>query len=95
MNILRGAWGIFNKMVVFVGTLPVYFYRGMISPFLGNCAFAPSCSTYMLISVKRFGVFRGYVMGMNRLARCRPWGRNNGGYDPVPYGYSGGVKWIV
>ena len=84
---------VLHKVVVFLMLVPVYFYRGVISPMLsGSCRFYPSCSYYTLTSVKRFGVFRGYVMGVKRIVRCRP---KNGGYDPVPYRYNGGAKWVI
>ena len=84
-----------HKIVVFVFLVPVYFYRLVISPMSRSCQFSPTCSLYTLQSVKRFGVIRGYTMGAKRIVRCRPWGKKNGGYDPVPYGYRGGAKWVV
>jgi hypothetical protein len=81
-----------HKVVVFLGLLPVYFYRAVISPNSTSCKFTPTCSLYTLVAVKRFGLVRGYSLGMRRIARCRP---KNGGYDPVPYGLSGGAKWVI
>ncbi len=42
------------------------------------CLFTPSCSEYMRISVKKYGVFKGVNKGFRRLRRCRP---PNGGLD--------------
>jgi putative component of membrane protein insertase Oxa1/YidC/SpoIIIJ protein YidD len=34
----------------------------------------------MVESLKKYGLFRGFLKGMRRLSRCHPW--NPGGYDP-------------
>jgi putative membrane protein insertion efficiency factor len=56
-------------------------YQITVSPLLGPaCRFEPSCSRYMVESIKKYGVFRGVNKGMRRFLRCHPW--NPGGYDP-------------
>ena len=63
--------------------IPVYLYKALISPFVGPCCrYTPSCSIYMLQSVKRFGIIKGTIMGTARLLRCRK--SFLGGPDPVP-----------
>ncbi|MDO8915048.1 MAG: membrane protein insertion efficiency factor YidD [Coriobacteriia bacterium] len=58
-------------------------YKTLISPILGpSCRFTPTCSTYALTSVERFGVIRGGWLAAKRIGRCHPW--NPGGHDPVP-----------
>ncbi|HEY5468602.1 MAG TPA: membrane protein insertion efficiency factor YidD [Coriobacteriia bacterium] len=47
-----------------------------------SCRFHPTCSSYALTSVERFGVLRGGWLSVKRIARCNPW--NPGGFDPVP-----------
>jgi uncharacterized protein len=56
-------------------------YQVTVSPLLGPaCRFEPSCSRYMVESIKKYGVVRGVIKGMSRFSRCHPW--NPGGYDP-------------
>ena len=66
---------------IFISILRGYQY--LISPLLGNrCRFHPSCSAYMIEAVQKFGVFKGFYLGLKRLARCQPM--CEGGFDPVP-----------
>lgn len=56
-------------------------YQWLISPLLGPCCrFQPTCSEYLILSLRRHGVCRGLWRGLRRLARCHPWGAS--GYDP-------------
>jgi putative membrane protein insertion efficiency factor len=48
----------------------------------GRCRFTPSCSTYGLAAVERYGLARGGRMAADRLRRCRP-AVARGTYDPV------------
>jgi putative membrane protein insertion efficiency factor len=58
-------------------------YQHLISPLLpDSCRFQPTCSSYALTSVERFGVMRGGWLAVKRIGRCHPF--NEGGYDPVP-----------
>jgi putative membrane protein insertion efficiency factor len=61
----------------------IYLYRYIFSTFLGPCCrFTPSCSSYALLSVQRFGVIEGTWLIFKRLIKCHPF--HPGGYDPVP-----------
>ncbi len=68
--------------------LPVHFYRHIISPLKGGsvCRYNPSCSTYFLHAVRRFGIIKGTILGIGRILRCSP--RYFGGFDPVPDSFS-------
>ena len=49
----------------------------------GTCRFEPSCSTYAIEAVERFGTLRGCWLTLQRLGRCQPLSRRFG-FDPVP-----------
>ena len=61
----------------------IHLYQHTVSIFLGPCCrFAPSCSSYALVSVQRFGILEGARLTFKRLVKCHPL--HPGGYDPVP-----------
>ena len=57
-------------------------YQWTLSPLLGqNCRFQPTCSTYFIGAVQKYGAVRGAWRGLRRLCRCHPF-QDGGGYDP-------------
>jgi hypothetical protein len=58
-------------------------YRYSFSILFGPCCrFTPSCSSYALLSIHRFGIVEGAWLIFKRLIKCHPF--HPGGYDPVP-----------
>ncbi len=61
----------------------IRFYQRQISPGLGpRCKYDPSCSSYALTAIERYGLARGSILAVWRILRCNPFSK--GGYDPVP-----------
>lgn len=44
----------------------------------GECRFEPSCSTYMVMAINKYGLIIGILKGIHRIWRCHP---PNGGVD--------------
>lgn len=85
----------FKSFFKYIFLFPVYIYKFIISPLLPHsCIFYPSCSNYMILAVGKFGIFKGFFIGMKRLFRCVPWQKKRG-YDPVPLNIKGDDLWIL
>ncbi len=60
----------------------VVLYQRYLSPMTKpHCRFYPTCSSYMIEAVQRYGLLAGGWKGLKRLLRCNPFCK--GGYDPV------------
>ena len=87
----------FFKIIIFpfkvLLLIPVWIYKFCISPLLPHtCRFVPSCSNYFIKAVGEFGIFKGSVLGLKRIARCKPNGQS--GYDFLPINLKGESKWL-
>ena len=61
-------------------------YRAAVSPVIHAmhgpaCRFEPSCSVYARDAITEYGMVRGGIMAIWRIARCNPMGGH--GFDPV------------
>ncbi len=59
-------------------------YQKYLSPLKGqpSCRFYPTCSTYALEAVKKYGATKGTFLAVRRVLKCQPF--HPGGFDPVP-----------
>ena len=72
-----------NQLLTYPFILLVRFYQVAISPLKPpTCRFSPTCSTYALEALKKYGLLKGGGLALRRIMRCHPWGGS--GYDPVP-----------
>jgi len=63
--------------------LLIDFYRFFVSPLLPqSCRFHPSCSSYAREAFITYGILKGGLLTVIRLAKCHPF--HQGGFDPVP-----------
>ncbi len=64
----------------------IRFYRSTISPARPSCCrFIPTCSTYALEAVEKYGAWKGGWLAFRRIMRCHPFHRSKSfEYDPVP-----------
>lgn len=61
----------------------IHFYRKFISPLKRpSCIYYPTCSSYAIEAITKYGLVKGGYMSIKRILRCHPFHR--GGYDPVP-----------
>ncbi len=71
------------KLINYILILLIKTYQVTLSPLIGpNCRYHPTCSQYMIESIKKYGPFKGIWLGIKRITRCHPWGGS--GHDPVP-----------
>ena len=69
--------------LTYIAYLIVKAYQMVVSPLLGaNCRYNPTCSAYALEALKKFGIIKGGLLTIKRIAKCHPWGGS--GHDPVP-----------
>ena len=62
--------------------LIIRIYQIFISPITpATCRFYPTCSTYFIQALEKYGLIKGTYLGIKRILRCHPW--NPGGYDPL------------
>jgi putative membrane protein insertion efficiency factor len=62
------------------------FYHKYISPLRAPCCrFIPSCSSYALEAVEKYGALKGGGLALRRILKCNPFHRQKSiAYDPVP-----------
>lgn len=77
---------ILGVSIVLTYLLLKYFLIGMVLMYKicapqsvrDRCRFEPTCSTYMIMAINKYGVIVGVIKGIKRLLRCKP---PNGGVD--------------
>ncbi|MGP7818364.1 membrane protein insertion efficiency factor YidD [Niallia sp. 01092] len=61
----------------------ILFYQKIISPLTPpTCRFYPTCSSYGLEAIRKYGALKGGFLTIKRIVKCHPF--HPGGIDPVP-----------
>lgn len=69
-----------KKILIYI----VRLYQKFISPLkrTSSCKFFPTCSSYTIEALEKYGAVKGLYLSVRRILRCNPF--HKGGYDPVP-----------
>ncbi|WP_132527384.1 membrane protein insertion efficiency factor YidD [Phorcysia thermohydrogeniphila] len=60
--------------------LLIRLYQKFVSPlFPSSCRFYPSCSSYAIMAIEKYGVIKGGLKATWRILRCNPFSK--GGID--------------
>ncbi len=57
-------------------------YQKIPGNFHNYCRHTPTCSSYAIEALERYGAIKGSKLAFKRIINCRPHGTF--GYDPVP-----------
>ena len=72
-----------QKWLIFPFKKTIRLYQIVISPLTpATCRFHPTCSSYAIEALEKYGLLKGSWLAIKRISSCHPWGKN--GYDPVP-----------
>ncbi len=62
----------------------IRFYQRSISPNRPPCCrFYPTCSSYAVQAIEKYGALKGSWLALRRFLRCHPFHKGDY-YDPVP-----------
>lgn len=76
--IMKIISNILKRIIILI----IRIYQKVISPlFPPTCRFYPTCSTYFIQALEKYGPIKGSYLGIKRILRCHPG--NPGGYDPL------------
>lgn len=60
----------------------IKFYKAAFSPYFGGgCRFTPTCSSYAIEAISKYGYARGVWFSIKRIFKCHPL--HKGGFDPI------------
>lgn len=75
---MKGEHKVASRALVYV----VRLYKALVSPLLGErCRYYPSCSSYAVEALRRYGTIRGLILAIWRVLRCNPF--SDGGVDHI------------
>ncbi|TAH60029.1 MAG: membrane protein insertion efficiency factor YidD [Gottschalkiaceae bacterium] len=67
-----------KRLVIYL----IKLYQRKISPLKPRtCRFYPTCSSYSIQAIEKYGLLKGGIKSIKRILKCNPF--NPGGYDPL------------
>lgn len=57
-------------------------YQKIPGPWHNSCKYIPTCSSYAISAITKYGAFKGSILSIKRILKCNPLSK--GGYDEVP-----------
>jgi hypothetical protein len=61
----------------------IRWYKRVFAGKAPTCRFIPTCSSYALEAIERYGAAKGFWLALRRILRCHPFYKGDC-YDPVP-----------
>ena len=72
----------FKRLITYPFIWLVRFYQVAISPLKPpTCRFSPTCSTYAIEALRKYGLLKGGALALKRIMRCHPWGGKGVSYS--------------
>ena len=72
-----------KKLIINIIITIIKIYQNTFSLlFPSTCRFNPSCSNYMILSIKKNGLLKGVIIGIKRISKCHPFSKSTG-WDPA------------
>ncbi len=79
---LKKGLSFIGKLISKALILIIRLYQVIISPLFPNsCRYYPTCSSYSIQAIQKYGPLKGVLKAIYRILRCNPF--SPGGYDPV------------
>ena len=75
------------KIIINFQIYLIKIYKYLLSPLMGsNCRYDQECSEYYIVSLKKYGLLSGSLLGVKRILTCHPVKILGGGssYNHVP-----------
>ena len=64
---------------IFIFVMLIRIYQIIAPVFLIKCCrFTPSCSTYSIMAIKKYGIIKGSAISIKRILSCNPWNKKHG-----------------
>lgn len=60
-----------NQLVKYIFITPILFYQKYLRKYHNReCIYQPTCSSYTINAILKYGVIKGWYFGVTRIQRC-------------------------